>query len=132
MCFWQFVSANYDNTFLVGKNVNKLRYSWTLTNHTQIDTFFNTVQIVFLLVLQHFNFVTDTGFDALGGVLQPVSAGQTTTTSANNINNNNNINNANNNTLNQQASPLLTGDLESSLASLAENLTINSRTAPIK
>ncbi|XP_068901969.1 phosphatidylinositol-binding clathrin assembly protein LAP-like isoform X4 [Tenebrio molitor] len=74
----------------------------------------------------------DTGFDALGGVLQPVSAGQTTTTSANNINNNNNINNANNNTLNQQASPLLTGDLESSLASLAENLTINSRTAPIK
>jgi hypothetical protein len=74
----------------------------------------------------------NTGFDALGGVLQPVSAGQTTTTSANNINNNNNINNANNNTLNQQASPLLTGDLESSLASLAENLTINSRTAPIK
>ncbi|KAJ3663110.1 hypothetical protein Zmor_007419 [Zophobas morio] len=70
------------------------------------------------------------GFDALGGVLQPVSAGQTNSTSPNNNNNNNNTNN---NTLNQQTgSPLLTGDLESSLASLAENLTINSRTAPMK
>ncbi|XP_044269797.1 phosphatidylinositol-binding clathrin assembly protein LAP-like isoform X1 [Tribolium madens] len=68
-----------------------------------------------------------TGFDALGGVLQPVSAGQTTTSPV--TNNNNNNNNTNNNT---QTGALLTGDLESSLASLAENLTINSRTAPIK
>ena len=75
-------------------------------------------------------FFPGAGFDALGGVLQPVSAGQTNSTSPNNNNNNNNTNN---NTLNQQTgSPLLTGDLESSLASLAENLTINSRTAPMK
>ncbi|RZC41018.1 phosphatidylinositol-binding clathrin assembly protein LAP-like, partial [Asbolus verrucosus] len=69
-------------------------------------------------------------FDALGGVLQPVSAGQNPAPSANNNNSNSSTNN---NTLNQQtSSPLLTGDLESSLASLAENLTINSRTVPMK
>ncbi|CAG9819361.1 unnamed protein product [Phaedon cochleariae] len=66
-------------------------------------------------------------FDALGGVLQPVNAnGQ-----RHNISNNTSENNVNNNQPNN-ASALLTGDLESSLASLAENLTIHGRTAPIK
>ncbi|CAH1989572.1 unnamed protein product [Acanthoscelides obtectus] len=65
--------------------------------------------------------------DALGGVLQPMNAGGggpiTTISSASN-------NNVSPNPTSAQG--LLTGDLESSLASLAENLTINSRTASVK
>ncbi|KAJ8931322.1 hypothetical protein NQ314_015777 [Rhamnusium bicolor] len=66
-------------------------------------------------------------FDALGGVLQPMNA----TGQSNNIASSTSNNNVNNN---QQTANngLLTGDLESSLASLAENLTINNRTPPIK
>nr|CAI5836928.1 unnamed protein product [Callosobruchus analis] len=73
-------------------------------------------------------------FDALGGVLQPMSAnggdstGQTSNSPDPN-NGNNNIGAPANQTSGQG---LLTGDLESSLASLAENLTINSRTATVK
>ncbi|KAJ8967833.1 hypothetical protein NQ317_005867 [Molorchus minor] len=65
-------------------------------------------------------------FDALGGVLQPINTGGQTNNISNSVSNNNNTN--------QQASSngLLTGDLESSLASLAENLTINNRTPPVK
>ncbi|CAH0545874.1 unnamed protein product [Brassicogethes aeneus] len=71
------------------------------------------------------------GFDALGGVLQPMN----TVNGDNKINNgmqNMNGNNLNNNNSPQNNNGLLTGDLESSLASLAENLTINNRTAPVK
>nr|CAH7720392.1 unnamed protein product [Callosobruchus chinensis] len=66
-------------------------------------------------------------FDALGGVLQPMTSngggntGQPSNLTAHNGNNNVG-----------GAPGLLTGDLESSLASLAENLTINSRTASVK
>lgn len=60
------------------------------------------------------------GFDGLGGVLQPATSHDNTT-------------NTNNKTTNStQGSALLTGDLESSLASLAENLSINSRPPPVK
>lgn len=69
------------------------------------------------------------GFDSLGGVLQPTSlTGSQTIT-------NGNISTAKNNnteTEQQKSSTLLTGDLESSLASLAENLSINSRPQPVK
>ncbi|KAG5899492.1 hypothetical protein JTB14_015202 [Gonioctena quinquepunctata] len=67
-------------------------------------------------------------FDALGGLLQPMnSSGQTDNTSSTTTCNNN-VNN------NQQTTTngLLTGDLESSLASLAENLSINNRVVPPK
>ncbi|XP_074038002.1 phosphatidylinositol-binding clathrin assembly protein LAP isoform X2 [Leptinotarsa decemlineata] len=67
-------------------------------------------------------------FDALGGLLQPMnSSGHKNDTSTISTSNNN----ANNN---QQSSTngLLTGDLESSLASLAENLSINNRVLPPK
>ncbi|XP_017775107.1 PREDICTED: phosphatidylinositol-binding clathrin assembly protein LAP-like isoform X2 [Nicrophorus vespilloides] len=66
----------------------------------------------------------DSGFDALGGVLQPTSKqdGQSSNNNATNIGNSNS----------QSSSALLTGDLESSLASLAENLSINSRQVPVK
>ncbi|XP_030768151.1 phosphatidylinositol-binding clathrin assembly protein LAP isoform X2 [Sitophilus oryzae] len=71
-------------------------------------------------------------FDALGGVLQPMNSnGQATN---NNIGVQSSTNSVHNN--NHQASStnggLLTGDLESSLASLAENLTINDRKQTIK
>nr|CAI5836927.1 unnamed protein product [Callosobruchus analis] len=66
-------------------------------------------------------------FDALGGVLQPMSANGGDSTGQ--TSNSPDPNNGNNNTSGQG---LLTGDLESSLASLAENLTINSRTATVK
>ncbi|KAI4470419.1 clathrin assembly protein [Holotrichia oblita] len=63
-----------------------------------------------------------TGYDSLGGVLQPTSfqsnSSQTSTTQLNN-------------NQQQQSSALITGDLESSLASLAENLSINNR-PPVK
>ncbi|XP_050499523.1 phosphatidylinositol-binding clathrin assembly protein LAP-like [Diabrotica virgifera virgifera] len=63
-----------------------------------------------------------TNFDALGGVLQPSNIdGKQVNNTANIIENNNQPSSSNG---------LLTGDLESSLASLAENLSINSRTAP--
>uniref|UniRef100_A0A6P7F7Z2 Phosphatidylinositol-binding clathrin assembly protein LAP-like n=1 Tax=Diabrotica virgifera virgifera TaxID=50390 RepID=A0A6P7F7Z2_DIAVI len=63
-----------------------------------------------------------TNFDALGGVLQPSNIdGKQVNNTANMIENNNQPSSSNG---------LLTGDLESSLASLAENLSINSRTAP--
>lgn len=69
-------------------------------------------------------------FDALGGVLQPMNASGQVSNSPT-YSSNNNVNASNNN---QQAANngLLTGDLESSLASLAENLTINNRPAPVK
>ncbi|XP_017775111.1 PREDICTED: phosphatidylinositol-binding clathrin assembly protein LAP-like isoform X6 [Nicrophorus vespilloides] len=68
--------------------------------------------------------VKNSGFDALGGVLQPTSKqdGQSSNNNATNIGNSNS----------QSSSALLTGDLESSLASLAENLSINSRQVPVK
>ncbi|XP_072379123.1 phosphatidylinositol-binding clathrin assembly protein LAP-like [Diabrotica undecimpunctata] len=63
-----------------------------------------------------------TNFDALGGVLQPSNIdGKQVNNTASIIENNNQPSSSNG---------LLTGDLESSLASLAENLSINSRTAP--
>lgn len=66
------------------------------------------------------------GFDSLGGVLQPTSlTGSQTITNGNTTN----IKSENSE---QQKSTLLTGDLESSLASLAENLSINSRPQPVK
>lgn len=65
-------------------------------------------------------------FDSLGGVLQPMNSNgglaSSNTTTNNNPVNGNQPNNGN----------LLTGDLESSLASLAENLTINDRKQTIK
>lgn len=68
------------------------------------------------------------GFDSLGGVLQPTSlTGSQTIT-----NGNSSVNNKSENTEPQKSSTLLTGDLESSLASLAENLSINSRPQPVK
>ncbi|XP_019870190.1 phosphatidylinositol-binding clathrin assembly protein LAP isoform X2 [Aethina tumida] len=67
------------------------------------------------------------GFDALGGVLQPTNSnGEKTNNGTQNLNGNG----LNNNNNQQTTNGLLTGDLESSLASLAENLTINNRTAP--
>lgn len=66
------------------------------------------------------------GFDSLGGVLQPTSL-----TGSQTITNGNTSNTKNENT-EQKSSTLLTGDLESSLASLAENLSINSRPQPVK
>lgn len=67
------------------------------------------------------------GFDALGGVLQPTNSnGEKTNNGPQNLNGNG----LNNNNNQQTTNGLLTGDLESSLASLAENLTINNRTAP--
>ncbi|VEN40309.1 unnamed protein product [Callosobruchus maculatus] len=75
-------------------------------------------------------------FDALGGVLQPMTAnggGGTGLTSNSAVSNgNNNVGSAPGNQSSPSAQGLLTGDLESSLASLAENLTINSRTAAVK
>ncbi|XP_066154902.1 phosphatidylinositol-binding clathrin assembly protein LAP-like isoform X1 [Euwallacea fornicatus] len=68
---------------------------------------------------------TSGAFDPLGGVLQPIN----TNGQATNGNSNDNLNG------NQQTNGnggLLTGDLESSLASLAENLTINDRKQTIK
>ncbi|XP_057663950.1 phosphatidylinositol-binding clathrin assembly protein LAP-like isoform X1 [Diorhabda carinulata] len=64
-----------------------------------------------------------TNFDALGGVLQPsnLDGKQSSNSTSNNTENNNQPTSSNG---------LLTGDLESSLASLAENLSINSRTTP--
>ncbi|KAJ8925125.1 hypothetical protein NQ315_001307 [Exocentrus adspersus] len=74
-----------------------------------------------------------TNFDALGGVLQPMNASGQTSNNATYTASNTNTNSSNNNNNNQQTNNgLLTGDLESSLASLAENLTINNRTAPVK
>ncbi|KAL3284340.1 hypothetical protein HHI36_018504 [Cryptolaemus montrouzieri] len=79
-------------------------------------------------------------FDGLGGVLQPMSTGGGLN-SFNNMNNtspiNNNISNqfntnGNINNNNTEGGKLLSGDLESSLASLAENLTINPRVQPVK
>ncbi|KAK5642691.1 hypothetical protein RI129_008858 [Pyrocoelia pectoralis] len=62
-------------------------------------------------------------FDGLGGVLQPANQGGRATVQ--NQKQSVNINNNNNNSNSQQSSgALITGDLESSLASLAENLTI--------
>lgn len=60
-----------------------------------------------------------TGFDSIGGVLQPTSlqGAQQNTKTANNQ---------------QSSSALLTGDLETSLASLAENLSINRTIQPTK
>lgn len=76
------------------------------------------------------------GFDALGGVLQPITAnGQINNVpTTNSTNDNSPNNNINNNSQQTPTSPngLLTGDLESSLASLAENLTIHNRAASIK
>ncbi|KAK9882117.1 hypothetical protein WA026_018958 [Henosepilachna vigintioctopunctata] len=82
-------------------------------------------------------------FDGLGGVLQPMSAmgganvfGNTNNTSS--VNNNNpSISNANNQfnangNVCMEGGKLVSGDLESSLASLAENLTINPRVQPVK
>lgn len=71
-----------------------------------------------------FSFFLAGTFDALGGVLQPINAGGQT----NNISSSVSNNSANNNHQTTPANGLITGDLESSLASLAENLTINSRT----
>ncbi|KAL1517505.1 hypothetical protein ABEB36_001262 [Hypothenemus hampei] len=70
-------------------------------------------------------------FDPLGGVLQPMNSnGQVTNGNSPTISNpsvtNGNQQSANN------GGGLLTGDLESSLASLAENLTINDRKQTIK
>lgn len=69
-----------------------------------------------------------TSFDALGGVLQPMNASGPPSNNSTYPSDNNSSNN------NPQPSNngLLTGDLESSLASLAENLTINNRTVPVK
>lgn len=66
------------------------------------------------------------GFDGLGSVLQPAG-------SVPNQNNSMLANNAKNNQQSQHgSSALLTGDLESSLASLAENLSINKGPPPVK
>ncbi|GLV35029.1 like-AP180 [Carabus blaptoides fortunei] len=67
-----------------------------------------------------FGVAETTGFDGLGGVLQPATSQGVPTS------------NNNKSTAQSQGSALLTGDLESSLASLAENLSINSRPAPVK
>ncbi|XP_065161583.1 phosphatidylinositol-binding clathrin assembly protein LAP-like isoform X3 [Atheta coriaria] len=73
----------------------------------------------------------DSGFDALGGVLQPMPLAGNQNNQNNQASNNNNNNN-NNIQEQQSGSALLTGDLESSLASLAQNLSINSRQVPVK
>jgi len=65
--------------------------------------------------------IKSSGFDALGGLLQPTSL-QGGQGNQQNMSGNNQ----------QSSSALLTGDLESSLASLAENLSINSRPPPVK
>lgn len=75
--------------------------------------------------------LTDSGFDALGGVLQPMPLAGNQNNQNNQASNNNNNNN-NNIQEQQSGSALLTGDLESSLASLAQNLSINSRQVPVK
>ncbi|XP_044750028.1 phosphatidylinositol-binding clathrin assembly protein LAP-like isoform X2 [Coccinella septempunctata] len=77
-------------------------------------------------------------FDGLGGVLQPMSAGNgmnlfnnnTNNPSPTNTNAKNQFNTNGNN--NPDSGKLVSGDLESSLASLAENLTINPRVQPVK
>lgn len=71
-----------------------------------------------------FCFLAGSEFDSLGGVLQPTSLtnSQPNSIPTNNQNNNNT----------EPSSALLTGDLESSLASLAENLTISNRPPPTK
>lgn len=67
-------------------------------------------------------------FDPLGNVLQPLSVENGTS-----LNNNNNQYNGNrNNGTVSDGSSLLSGDLETSLASLAENLTISPRAQPPK
>ncbi|XP_017775110.1 PREDICTED: phosphatidylinositol-binding clathrin assembly protein LAP-like isoform X5 [Nicrophorus vespilloides] len=80
---------------------------------------------------QNGTFVSESSFqsvfgnpDVKSGVLQPTSKqdGQSSNNNATNIGNSNS----------QSSSALLTGDLESSLASLAENLSINSRQVPVK
>lgn len=86
------------------------------------------------IVLNYFKncVVSDGSFDSLGGVLQPTSltgSSQPNSIPASIASNNNNNHHQN---TEQPSSALLTGDLESSLASLAENLSINSRPAPIK
>ncbi|CAG9769882.1 unnamed protein product [Ceutorhynchus assimilis] len=69
-------------------------------------------------------------FDHLGGVLQPINTtGQVTNGSL--LNNNANTN-GNQQTANSNNGGLLTGDLDSSLQSLAQNLTINDRKQTIK
>ncbi|XP_065161586.1 phosphatidylinositol-binding clathrin assembly protein LAP-like isoform X5 [Atheta coriaria] len=75
--------------------------------------------------------VKNSGFDALGGVLQPMPLAGNQNNQNNQASNNNNNNN-NNIQEQQSGSALLTGDLESSLASLAQNLSINSRQVPVK
>lgn len=72
-------------------------------------------------------FLLGDGFDSLGGVLQPTSL-----TGSQTITNGNTPTTKNENTEQPKSSTLLTGDLESSLASLAENLSINNRPQPVK
>lgn len=67
------------------------------------------------------------GFDSLGGVLQPTSL-----TGSQTMTNGNTTTTKHENAEQQKTSTLLTGDLESSLASLAENLSINSRPPTVK
>lgn len=70
---------------------------------------------------------TDTsGFDALGGVLQPAAPGGGGSAA------NTNGTKMHAHQQQQPGSKVLTGDLETSLASLAENLSINSRPPPVK
>ncbi|XP_045462053.1 phosphatidylinositol-binding clathrin assembly protein LAP-like isoform X2 [Harmonia axyridis] len=77
-------------------------------------------------------------FDGLGGVLQPMSAGNGMNSFNNNMNSPSPINNNAKNQFNTNGNnnsdggKLVSGDLESSLASLAENLTINPRVQPVK
>lgn len=83
------------------------------------------------------SFILGSSFDALGGVLQPISAnGKTNNIPRTNSSIDDSLNiNGNNNgqqTTTSSNNGLLTGDLESSLASLAENLTIHNRTAALK
>ncbi|KAL1517506.1 hypothetical protein ABEB36_001262 [Hypothenemus hampei] len=93
----------------------------------------NQFQSVFDFFQEQYSFGAEASgtFDPLGGVLQPMNSnGQVTNGNSPTISNpsvtNGNQQSANN------GGGLLTGDLESSLASLAENLTINDRKQTIK
>lgn len=94
--------------------------------------FVSTKTYIFFLT----SFFIGSSFDALGGVLQPMSAnGQINNVPTTTISNHSSLNNNSSNNSQQTTTStngLLTGDLESSLASLAENLTINNRAAALK
>ncbi|KRT86356.1 hypothetical protein AMK59_2013 [Oryctes borbonicus] len=68
--------------------------------------------------------INSVGYDSLGGVLQPTSLQSNSSQTSTQQNSTNHQQQQQ-----QQSSALITGDLESSLASLAENLSINNRPA---